>query len=227
LDDWINANGTERAYQRFIDATKERLKLSAATSPDSNANFWNLPKALQLLLAERLSLVVEGITDALHHSGVFEEWWSSDNIDLQFGAKLDWKKQECAGRNIFVNPESSDSEANQKILCDFIVKARDELKLLAPTRFLFVVPRPTGSAGTAYAMAIKAKFLEIARFQNLECIPHDSFRSVQPAIKHTGIEVSLFLGINKESLARDPISWTLLCDELRKWAPGKWEVGYT
>jgi hypothetical protein len=171
LDDWINANGTERAYQRFIDATKERLKLSAATSPDSNANFWNLPKALQLLLAERLSLVVEGITDALHHSGVFEEWWSSDNIDLQFGAKLDWKKQECAGRNIFVNPESSDSEANQKILCDFIVKARDELKLLAPTRFLFVVPRPTGSAGTAYAMAIKAKFLEIARFQNLECSP--------------------------------------------------------
>lgn len=220
LNYWINTNGTERAFRSFIETTKERLKISAATNEINNVSYWNLPIALQTLLVEKLSLTVEGLTDALHHSEVLKEWWSSDDIDKNFGAKVDWRKQACAGRNIFVNPQSSDSEEDQNILSDFIKKAKDELKQLAPTRFLFVVPHSMESGrGNAFKMAVQAKFLEIARFKSgsLECIPPNAFRSAQPSPSHTSIQLSLFLGINKESLLRDPIPWNQLCDEFRKW----------
>lgn len=221
LDDWISTKGTERAFRHFIEIAKERLRISVTASENNKGNYWNLPKVLQTLLVERLSLTVEGLTDALHHSEVLEEWWSSDDIDKNFGAKVDWRKQECAGRNIFVNPQSSDSEEDQKVLYDFITKAKDELKQLAPTRFLFVVPHskePGG--GKAFTMAVKARFLEIARFKkdSLESIPPNAFRSAHPIVSPNSIQLSLFLGINKESLLRDPIPWNLLCDELRKWA---------
>jgi hypothetical protein len=65
-----------------------------------------------------------------------------------------------------------------------------------------------------------AKFLELARFspKSLAFRSPDSFRtSALPSDRFPG-EVSLFLGINKESLARDPICWKRLTASIRDWA---------
>ncbi len=100
LDSWIHSNGVFRTYNSFIQAAKERVRLHLA----SYNEYWlSFPKSLSSLLSEVFSLSVEGITNAIRRSEVFDEWWSNDEIDKMFGAKGNFLKQELCWKKYFVD----------------------------------------------------------------------------------------------------------------------------
>jgi hypothetical protein len=213
---WVN-KGDMRGYSKFERAVEDRLSLLQCKcvrvqSYPSRCGP-SLPKDLLEIFVSELSLAVDGMVDALHLvDELFEEWWSNDSVDEQFGAKTDFFKQSAVGRNVFLNPPLDDEKMARKI----IEKMKLELTHEAPTRFLLVIPR-TLDRGSPYIKAQESDFLEIARFAR------NSFAFTSPESSHTKqgapeIEVSIFLGINKESLSRDPIDWQNLSQKVSTWA---------
>ena len=112
LDDWLRTNGAD-SFRGFQQAVNNRLLAYDCGCREAShkcylKNCWSLSSSLLEVLAAELSLEVEGMADALHHSPILGEWWSKDTIDLQFGAKLDFFAQDCTGRNVYVNPPFND-----------------------------------------------------------------------------------------------------------------------
>ena len=70
---------------------------------------------------------------------MFDEWWSNDEIDKMFGAKGNFLKQNCVGRNIFV--DLSTVIGNGNLGSKIFDKIKRDVTTPAPTRFLLAVPR--------------------------------------------------------------------------------------
>jgi hypothetical protein len=170
------------------------------------------------ILVDALALEVEGMADALHFSDLFGEWWSIDKIDEQFGAKMDFFKQPCEGRNVFLHPPFG-TQNGKKLANLAIEKIKKDLTYETPTRALLVIPR-TLDRDDPYAKAHESKFLELARFgrKSFSFVRPENFQSNSELTEKFDGEISLFLCINKESLSRDPINWQNLASSIRQWA---------
>ncbi len=170
------------------------------------------------ILVHDLALEIEGMADALHFSELFGEWWSIDNIDQSFGAKIDFFKQPCEGRNIFLHPPFT-SISGKKIANRAIEKIKKDLIFETPTRVLLVIPR-TLDRDDPYVKAHESNFLELARFgrNSIAFVRPDNFQHNSEITQKFDWEISLFLCVNKESLSRDPINWQNLVKNLRAWA---------
>ena len=105
---WILNGGLQKGYHGFESTVRDILSTCQCQCRGSHVcnlkNSPSFPKSLLAILASGLSLTVEGMADALHHSEIFDEWWSKDSIDRAFGAKVDFFAQIGTGRNVFVNP---------------------------------------------------------------------------------------------------------------------------
>ena len=175
LDDWLRTNGAD-SFRGFQQAVNNRLLAYDCGCREAShkcylKNCWSLSSSLLEVLAADLSLEVEGMADALHHSPILGEWWSKDTIDLQFGAKLDFFAQDCTGRNVYVNPPFNDFGRERNVAVRVIDKAAHDIATALPTRFLLVIPRyEDKDGGKGFSQAVANRFLEIARFRKVVVI---------------------------------------------------------
>src|ERR1700761_6639176 len=79
-------------------------------------NCWATPPSLIALLQKHFCLEVEGMADALHHSGHLKEWYSLYQEDTIFGAKHDFFQQELAGKKHLHQSAIQTFEGNQILL---------------------------------------------------------------------------------------------------------------
>lgn len=159
------------------------------------------------------------MADALHVvDDLFEEWWSNDTLDERFGAKIDFFKQPCVGRNVFINPPLVNTTENEKMVLKIIEKIKLDLTHEAPTRFLLVIPRSL-ERNSPYIKAQENNLLEIARLagKSFSFTRPEDFQDSKGVTELFEGEISLFLCVNKESLSRDPIDWQCLVKKVKGW----------
>ena len=66
---------------------------------DIHVNFAPAGRALPEILQD-ISLEVEGMSDSLHHSRLFDTWISPYESDKVFGALVDVFRQSLSGKNV-------------------------------------------------------------------------------------------------------------------------------
>src|SRR6185436_2790854 len=116
---------------------------------------------LSSVLKSHLSLDVDAMADALHHSEHLNSWCSLFKSDTVFGAKWNFFQQKLSGRNIFVNPPFEVIANGKNLILKIIQKISDDLLSQKPTRALLLLPLLDGKESQITETATKAKFLEI------------------------------------------------------------------
>lgn len=219
---WLH-KGNPNSYPKFERAVEEKLSRFLCNCSGSHTcalkNCYSFPKELLEILVHELTLAVDGMADALHVADdLFEEWWSNDTLDERFGAKIDFFKQPCVGRNVFINPPLVNSIENGEMLLKIIEKIKLDLTHEAPTRFLLVIPRSL-EHNSPYLKAQENNLMEIARFadKSFAFIRPQNFWDSKGITEQFDGEISLFLCVNKESLSRDPIDWTNFVKKVKGW----------
>ena len=177
---------------------------------------YSVPLSLLQLLVHRLCLHAEARTNSLHHSTLFDHWYSEEESDLAFGAEGSMMEKSLAGRNSMLQycPEREDKEEFSRIYSRII----DQISSKSPTRCTWIVPT---SHITEVPTPHRRALLEIARFpQELPLIPPGSYRNQQrgDSLWRAPQAISIVIALNKESMLRDPIDWPVLKEELRSWS---------
>lgn len=92
-------------YKEFIPSNSfSRSLLRVLSSQDISVRV--ICSKFLTLLAKDFALNVEGITDPLHFSSVFEQWCSETPNARDFGALGNFFETDLVGRNTFVFSES-------------------------------------------------------------------------------------------------------------------------
>ena len=172
VNDYWQANKENRHkslknLQKYLEDALRRYKCRCIGRQQACElqNCWALPDTLLELLCEHLSLEVEGMADALHHSRHLSTWFSPYEIDQAFGAHLDLFKQSLKGRNAYMHPPVHTSTNNENIISQVIRKISEDLRGDKPTRAVLVIPIFEGKDGHIYeTQARQAKFVEIVTF---------------------------------------------------------------
>jgi len=140
----------------FWKASKHKEFIPIGSFPTAISKLLTLPNrtpppicsTLLPILVEEFRLQVEGCTDALHHSTLFEWWCSSDPMDSKFGSLGTFTESQLAGKNIFAFPDPRESLETIGV----ISHARDLIASTCPSRVLLLIPNE-----------VKHDFLVIAR----------------------------------------------------------------
>ena len=148
------------------------------------------------VLIQELTLQTHGLTGALHYCSLFEEWSSTDPLDVPFGASLWSTSDNVKGSNSFFFLSSVET-CSQELLETLM----ESLDTKDPTRCVCMIPRQDTLPSFA---------LEVATFPaGSPLFGYDySTGSLAPCA------MSIILVLNKESLAIDPINWESLTDKL-------------
>jgi hypothetical protein len=206
----------------FIASVRKVLARADCKCERNNHNMCNsrqcysVPLSLLQLLVHRLCLHAEARTNGLHHSTLFNHWYSEEEFDLAFGAEGSMMEKSLAGRNSMLQycPEREDKEEFSRIYSRII----DQISSKSPTRCVWIVPT---SHITELPTPHRRAFLEIARFpQELPLIPPGSYRNQQrgDSLWRAPQSISIVIALNKESMLIDPIDWPALKEELRSWS---------
>jgi hypothetical protein len=100
----------------FIASVRKVLARADCKCERNNHNMCNsrqcysVPLSLLQLLVHRLCLHAEARTNGLHHSTLFNHWYSEEEFDLAFGAEGSMMEKSLAGRNSMLQycPERED-----------------------------------------------------------------------------------------------------------------------
>ena len=148
---------------------------------------YSVPLSLVKLLVYRLCLHAEARTNSLHHSTLFDHWYSEEECDLVFGAEGSMLEKSLAGRNSLLQyyPVREDKEEFNRIFSRII----DQISSKSPTRCVWIVPT---SYITEIPTTYRRTLLEIACFpQELILIPPGSYRNQQRGVRRYVVGISV------------------------------------
>jgi len=100
-----NPDGTSSNLKNLSDSIKLAVKTKSKTCPTGQCEmrcFLAVPHNLLTTLVTNLHLQIEGETNAVHRSPLFQEWCSSDKNDSSFGSRGPIRSQSLAGHNTFL-----------------------------------------------------------------------------------------------------------------------------
>jgi hypothetical protein len=157
---------------------------------------------LLTILAQRLQLQIEGETNALHRSLLFQEWCSSEQADTAFGSRGSIHGQNLSGHNSFILLYNLESKVRMKV----IELLRTWLSSKKPTRALIIIQRKEIEQ---WFRPRDRRFLEIGYSASFPLV-HSTAHCTKPTLIRANDDVSIVLALNKESMALDPIDWPAL-----------------
>jgi hypothetical protein len=156
------------------------------------------------MLIQAFTLHTQGFTDSWNFSPLFGDWTSANADDALFGGRL-WSTETMhEGCNaLFFQPP--DSKVHIPRLLELLAGS---LESKAPTRFIVVVPKQN---------VLPKPFLEIASLSPRSPLFDFEYSEAKVAS-------SIVLGINKHSMATDPINWESFLHRIQDWSQN-WSPG--
>ena len=162
------------------------------------------PGDLLSLLVHHFHLQVEGTTDALHRSALFQKWCAQDVENSAFGAYGPMQSQNLAGKNTFLILHSLTQYTPKDHVFGVLKGWIDSKK---PTRIVMIASKADVEH---YVHPKDRRVFEIAHIPSQ--FPFTNCCS------NTSCPTSIVLILNKESMLSDPIDWPSLKNDLRDWA---------
>ena len=198
-----NPNGTSSNLKKFLVHVNLAIMRNSGACPNGQCEmkcFLAVPHNLLTLLVQKLHLQIEGQTNAVHRSPLFQEWCSSDQIDSAFGSRGPIRSQSLAGHNTFILMIDMDRETRMELIALF----RTWLSSKKPTRLVIITPRKDVEA---WLRPRDRRFLELGFSTDFPFVHSTAHLTKSTLIRSNHETISILLALNKESMALDPIDW--------------------